>query len=100
PLRIGDRKRGRRIGGMEDEGEGVGPAGGRRVVSRRAAAVIGPPLLAALGIARPGVANAQEEPGSPVRFRIMRAGSAIGTHTVTLEPAPGGGGRVARSTVD
>jgi len=85
---------------MEDEGEGACPAGIRRVVSRRAAAVIGPPLLAVLGIARPGVPAAREALGGPVRFRIMRAGSAIGTHTVTLETAPGGDGRVARSVVD
>ncbi len=72
-----------------DGGDNGGPA--RRVLLL--AAATGVPA-AMLGPTR----AAQAQPG-PVRFRILREGSPIGTHVVTLEPGPGGS-RIARSAVD
>jgi hypothetical protein len=69
------------------------PAGPGAVLARRTALVAGALLLGAapghVACAAPGL----------VRFRILREGSAIGTHAVTLEDGPDGT-RVARSAID
>jgi hypothetical protein len=64
---------------------------------RRAAVAAGPWMLGAAAAVGSGRA-AGAAPGA-VRFRILREGSAIGTHAVTLEEGAGGT-RVARSAVD
>jgi hypothetical protein len=68
-------------------------AGSGVVLARRAALVAGALLLGAAS-----GRGACAAPG-PVRFRILREGSAIGTHAVTLEDGPEGT-RVARSAID
>jgi len=64
---------------------------------------VAPPRRAVLALAAPALLGAmpgaaRASPGA-VRFRILREGSAVGTHAVTLEEAPGGA-RLARSTID
>lgn len=78
---------------MEGEG-GTGGAAGRRALLR-AAAAMAPLPVAVLVPTADGAARAG--PG-PVRFRIMRAGSAIGVHEVALEASSGG--RVAHTSVE
>lgn len=77
-----------------------GPAAALRPASPRRASLRRAVLRGAAGLALAGAGAPMALAGpGPVRFRILRAGQVIGTHVVTLEPAPGGG-RVARTAVD